>query len=66
MTGSALLGMPNGIASERRRLPVLRLVVPDLTGMHDLRKERFKYAISNHSIRRSGMAITKMFGGDRG
>lgn len=67
MTGSALLGMPNGIASERRRWPCRRLVAPDLTAMHVLRKERFDYAvICNHSIRRSGVAITKMFGGDRG
>lgn len=66
MTASALLGMPNGIASERRRWPCRRLVAPDLTAMHVLRKERFKYAvISNHSIRWRGVAIIEMAGGDR-
>ena len=35
--------------------------------MRVLRKERFKYAvISSHSIRRCGVAITEMVGGDRG
>ena len=66
MTGSAWPVTLSEIASERRRLPCRRLVAPDLTGMRVLRKERFKYAISNHSIRRSGVAITKMLGGDRG
>lgn len=66
MTGSELLGMPNEIASERRRLPGRRLAAPDLTGMRALKKERFKYAvISNHSLRRCGVAITEMVGGDR-
>ena len=67
MIGSALLGMPNGIASERRRWQCRHLEAPDLTGMRVLRKERFKYAvIRNHSIRGSDVAITEMFGGDRG
>ena len=48
-------------------MPWRRLEAPNLTGMRVLKKERFKYAvIRNHSIRRSGVAITKMFGGDRG
>ena len=66
MTGSALLDMLSGIASERKRLPCRRLAAPDLTAMHVLRKERFKYAvICNHRIRRSSVAITEMSGGDR-
>lgn len=67
MTDSEWPVMPNEIASERRRWPCHRLIVPDLTAMHVLRKERFKYAVvCNHSIRRSGVAITEMSGGDRG
>lgn len=46
MTGSALLGMPNGIASERKRWPRRRLVAPDLTGMRVLRKERFNMLLA--------------------
>ena len=66
MTGSEWPVTLSGIASERRRLPSRRLVAPDLTGMRALKKERFKYAvISNYSIRRSGVAITEMVGGDR-
>ena len=54
-------------ASERRRWPCRRLAAPDLTGMRVLKKERFKYAVvCNHGIRRSGVAITEMSGGDRG
>lgn len=49
-----------------KRWQYLRLVVADLTGMLVLRKERFKYAVvCNHGIRRSGVAITEMSGGDR-
>ena len=67
MTGSEWPVTLSGIASERRRLPFRRLAAPDLTGMRALKKERFKYAvIRNHSIRRSGVASAKMFGGDRG
>ena len=67
MTGSAWPDTLSRIASEKRRWPCRRLVVPDSTAMRVLRKERFKYAvISSHSIRRSGVAITEMVGGDRG
>lgn len=41
MTGSALPVMLCGIASERKRWLRRRLVVPNLTGMRVLRKERF-------------------------
>lgn len=67
MNGSAWPVTLSGIASEKRHCPSRRLVVPDLIAMHVLRKERFKYAvIRDHSIRRSGVAIIEMFGGDRG
>ena len=66
MTGSEYPVTLREIDSEKRRWPCLRLVVPDLDAMRVLRKERFKYAvISNYSIRRSGVAITEMVGGDR-
>lgn len=66
-TGSAWRAMRSEIASGRRRRPCPRLATPDLTGTHDTtRKERFDYAvISDHSIRRCGVAITEMVGGDR-
>ena len=66
MNGSAWPVTPSGIASEKRLWPCRRLVAPDSTAMRVLRKEGFRYAISNHSIRRSGVAITEMVGGDRG
>ena len=66
MTGSEWSVTLSGIASERRRWLCRRSVVPDLIAMHVLRKERFKCAvISNYSLRRCGVAITEMVGGDR-
>ena len=66
-TGSAWRAMWSEIASGRRHRPCHRLAIPDLTGMHDItKKERFDHAvISDHSIRRCGVAITEMAGGDR-
>lgn len=58
MTGSEWPVTLSGIASGRRRWPYRRLVVLDLTGMRVLKKERFKYAISNHCSRGSDVAIT--------
>lgn len=56
-----------GDLRQLQSLPCRRLAAPDLTGMRVLRKERSKYAvICNRGIRRSGVAITEMSGGDRG